>query len=64
MIKKKKRYCLKVGHGIISINIKWQTTLGSGQQTVIQDIFQNKIYPTNTLNFTYLLEPLKHSSSF
>lgn len=48
--KKKKKYWLKVGHDVTLVNVKWQTTLSSGQLNVIQDIFPNKIYLTNSCN--------------
>lgn len=55
----KKKYQLKVGHGVISINIKWQIPLSSGQYNIIQDILENKNYPTNSYNLFITLAPLK-----
>lgn len=56
---KKRKYWTKVGHGVISINIKWQITLSFGQHNLIQDIFQNQNYLTNSCDLFSTQAPFK-----
>lgn len=56
---KKRKYWTKVGYSMISINIKWQITLSFGQHNLIQEIFQNQNYRTNSCNLLSTQAPCK-----